>query len=295
MANFISRARYYATSIVKWPFAKYFQCSNCNGQPGRYVDRKYLITALGECERCRILFRTPINTPDELTSFYLKDYRTDNTDTPAIRDPEAYRSMAELRRYRDYRDYIRVLQAAGCMAGTRVFEYGCSWGYGAAQLRDAGFEVTGYEISGNNREFARKVLGLDIVDDFDACVAAPPLERFDVFFSSHVLEHLSSVDAIFKAARSLVRPGGILAFFVPNGSAAFRAVDERRWRRLWGEVHPLFLTDQFFLKAFEGEDIIVGASPLDGRAVSSFVRSGGTCVEPLQSKELACLVRLARG
>lgn len=292
LANFINRAKYYVSSVAKWPFGKYFTCPNCGSTPAETLDRKYVITTLARCSSCEILFRQPSDTKEELNQFYSDDYTTGVTDTPQDRSPESYRDPATLRNYRDFSDYVRVLQAAGCRPGAKVFDYGCSWGYGAGQYRAAGFDVTGYEISPVNRQFAREVISLNTVDDFDAYATAMRSPEFDVFVSSHVLEHLPEVTPIFAKAARLVKPGGLLIFFVPNGSDAFRKHDLRRWRRLWGEVHPLFLTDKFFLQAFAGQPVFLGASPVDGLAISQFIEDPSTRVASLEGKELTCIVRL---
>lgn len=295
MANFLNRAKYYASSIAKTPFPKYSRCPNCGGRPAAVVDRKYLITSLARCSQCDLLYRRPASTERELSGFYLASYKTDNTNTPSDRSPETYRDLEVLKRPRDYSDYVRVLRALGCAHGAKIFEYGCSWGYGSAQLRAGGFDITGYEISANNRKFAREVLGLTIVDDFKVFAQDLPAPAFDVFFSSHVLEHLARLQPIFDLARRLVKPGGYFVFFVPNGSEVFMKANRARWRRLWGEVHPLFLDERFFTKAFAGEPVLLGASPVDGAVLADFAANGRTTLAPLDGKELTCVVKVGAG
>ncbi len=292
MANFINRTRYYVTSLAKWPFPSYFVCSNCGSSNVDIVDRKYLVTSLARCRDCLVQYRRPTGSPEEYSAFYLSGYSTDKTDTPKNRDP-AYYTLEVLRSVKDQSDYARVLKALGLPSGATVFDYGCSWGYGSAQLASAGFQMTGYEISPPNRVFAREVLELDIVDDFERFAGDPANhQRFDVFFSSHVLEHLASVDAVLAAARAIVKSGGYIVIFVPNGSSEFRRHDEKRWRRLWGEVHPLFFPQTFFARVFEGQKILTGASPLAEEDIARF-RDGDTSVTAsLDGKELACIVRL---
>ncbi len=295
MANFINRARYYATSLGKLPFPRYARCPNCGGRASAIVDRKYLITSLARCGECDLLFRRPANTEAELNGYYLSDYSTDKTNTPRDRNPAKYADVEALKAVKDASEYVRVLRALGVGEGARVFDYGCSWGYGSAQLRAGGFDVTGYEISANNRKFAREVLGLAIVDDFKAFAQDLQAPAFDVFFSSHVLEHLARLQPIFDLARRLVKPGGYFVFFVPNGSEVFMKANRTRWRRLWGEVHPLFLDERFFTKAFAGEPVLLGASPVDGAVLADFAANGRTTLAPLDGKELTCIVKVGAG
>ncbi len=184
---------------------------------------------------------------------------------------------------------MRALRAAGCGPGAKVFDYGCSWGYGSGQFRAAGMDVTGYEISPVNRRFAREVIGLNMVDDFEAYARGISAPSYDVFFSSHVLEHLPEVTPLFELAARLVRPGGLFVFFVPNGSEAFMRSNLKRWRRPWGEVHPLFLTDRFFLKAFN-EPILLGASPVSAESIATFAAKRETHIASLDGEELTCMV-----
>ena len=292
MANFINRVKYYAASLAKRPFSKYFNCPNCGCKAAELIDRKYLITTLARCPSCEILFRQPTDTKEELNSFYTEGYTTSGTDLPADRSPDTYRNLEILRQHKDFSDYIRVLRAAGCGHGTKLFDYGCSWGYGTAQFRAAGFDVSGYEISPVNRRFAREILGLSMIDSFDDYASETVDPEFDVFFSSHVLEHLPQVTPILKLAQRIVKPGGLLVFFVPNGSTAFMAANRKRWRRLWGEVHPLFLTDKFFVQAFGSTPILIGSSPVSSEIIADYVANPLPVVASLDGKELACIVRL---
>ena len=64
---------------------------------------------------------------------------------------------------RDYQPYLELLAKLGLNKGASLLEYGCSWGYGAWQLQNAGFRVTAFEISKPRCRFAREKLGVDAV------------------------------------------------------------------------------------------------------------------------------------
>ena len=186
------------------------------------------------------------DAPSALARFYQSAYREGfTTDLP---DDAA---LAELiaRRFRDTdRDYgrtIRILRALGVAPGSRLFDFGCSWGYGSWQLRDAGFEVEAYEISVPRRTFAAEKLGIAVQDSTDA-VAGP----FDVFFSSHVLEHVPEHGPVFALAHRLLRPGGLFVALTPNGSDIFRRKWPRRWHTHWSKVHPLLLDELYYDRVF---------------------------------------------
>ena len=66
---------------------------------------------------------------------------------------------------RDINTWIGVLQFL--RPGGRVLDFGCSWGYGTYQLRQAGFDAVGFEVSRPRAKFGREKLGLNIIDSFD--------------------------------------------------------------------------------------------------------------------------------
>ncbi|MEM9196214.1 MAG: methyltransferase domain-containing protein [Pseudomonadota bacterium] len=290
MANVVNRTKYYLRSLRKAPYAEYFLCPNCGADGGEVIDRKYMITSLARCPACGILYRQPITTQAEADSFYEADYKTDKTGTPQDPDHPRYQDVAFLRTIKDQSDYVRVLMDLGLAPGTRIFDYGCSWGYGTGQLKHAGFAMSGYEIDPRNRVFARDVIGIDIVDDYWAHAEAAP-GAYDVWFSSHVLEHLPSVEQVLDSALRLIRPGGLIVIFVPNGSETFMQANRARWHRLWGEVHPLFLTDAYFKRRFAGMDMLIGASPISQDALAAFGMGDAPAPPSLNGKELAVILR----
>ena len=62
-----------------------------------------------------------------------------------------------------YKAYADVLETLGCRNGDRLFDFGCSWGYGSWQLARHGFDVQSFEISQPRGQYAREKLGIDVV------------------------------------------------------------------------------------------------------------------------------------
>lgn len=242
----IARLRYLAWAAGRLLVGGGRACPSCGETRGARLDHKFLVTSLRRCAGCGVMFRAPTDAPSALARFYQSAYREGfTTDLP---DDAA---LAELiaRRFRDTdRDYgrtIRILRALGVAPGSRLFDFGCSWGYGSWQLRDAGFEVEAYEISVPRRTFAAEKLGIAVQDSTDA-VAGP----FDVFFSSHVLEHVPEHGPVFALAHRLLRPGGLFVALTPNGSDIFRRKWPRRWHTHWSKVHPLLLDELYYDRVF---------------------------------------------
>lgn len=70
---------------------------------------------------------------------------------------------------RDYTGYIRVLRYD--TVGSKLLDFGCSWGYGSWQLRNAGFPVDSMEICGLKARFAKEKLGCRIVTPVECAIS----------------------------------------------------------------------------------------------------------------------------
>lgn len=238
-----------------------FRCPNCGTADGTVVDRKYAVTQLRRCPNCRLLFRTPCDDPARNLSFYENEYAQGfTTELPSDT------ALAEMKRSnfagteRSYVYYISVLMKLGLKPGARLFDYGCSWGYGSYQLMQAGFAVTSFEVAPSRRRFAREKLRIPVLDDMNRA-AAELAGQFDCFFSSHVLEHVPSPAKSFGYAMRLLKLDGLFVSFTPNGSANHRAASSE-WSKLWGEVHPNFIDDLFLDWSFRLSPRAVGSSPI---------------------------------
>lgn len=207
------------------------------------------------------MFRTPTDTLAYNTLLYDQVYHQDFT-TELPNDQE----LAEMKRsnfvhtQKDYSGYLRALTQLGLKPGAKIFDYGCSWGYGSFQLAQAGFEVTSFEVSANRSRYAHEKLGLTIVKDMEAAVTNLALS-FDCFFSAHVLEHLPSPAQSFAYAMRLLKVGGVFVSFTPNGSQRYRVAAPDDWNKLWGDVHPNFIDDVFLDRNFKLSPRALGSTP----------------------------------
>lgn len=243
-----------------------FACPSCQGTNSHVIERKFLVTQLRRCNNCALMFRAPTDDPAVNADYYEKKYTqgfTTNTPSDA--------ALAEMKRTnfagteKDYSYYIGVLTQLGLVSGARVFDYGCSWGYGSYQLAKAGFAVTAFEVAHGRKLYAQEKLGIQIYDDMNLATAEFAAQ-FDCFFSAHVLEHVPSPAQSFDYAMRLLKLGGILVSFTPNGSAGFRAVSSD-WSKLWGEVHPNFIDDVFLDHSFKQSPRAIGSSPVTNASI----------------------------
>ncbi|GHB62892.1 class I SAM-dependent methyltransferase [Persicitalea jodogahamensis] len=94
-----------------------------------------------------------------------------------------------------------------------ILDYGSSWGYQSFQFLKEGYNCSSYEISKQRAEFGNNKLRLNIQTDEQS------LPEFnDIFFSSHVIEHVPSPSKMIKLGTKLLKENGYFIEISPNGS-----------------------------------------------------------------------------
>jgi SAM-dependent methyltransferase len=110
----------------------------------------------------------------------------------------------------------------------RLLDIGCGTGKDLERFQQAGWRVTGVEMSPYAASLARARLGCDVmVGHFDEATIEP--SQFDAVRLSHVLEHLPSPRRSLEKIHRLLRPGGLLWLEVPNAASAETRLFGRHW------------------------------------------------------------------
>lgn len=238
-------------------------CPACGSNNAQFVRRKYLVTSLHECQNCHIRFRVPKETAGRAEKLYNKEtYRQGSaTDLPNPAE------LAELLKCnfagteRHFGRHIAILKST-LPDGAKILDFGCSWGYGSWQMKQAGFDVYSYEVGEDRASYAKEQLGCKMVEDLSALYGT-----LDCLFSSHVIEHLPDPGILLSEAQKLLATGGYFVCFCPNGNPDLQSRDY--YHKVWGKVHPLFITPAFMAWALEknhmtrcemraGEDMLGG-------------------------------------
>lgn len=130
------------------------------------------------------------------------------------------------------------------LAGLRLLDVGCAWGWFLLEARRRGVRGTGVEPDPSIAEAARRE-GLDIRTGYFP-EALDLAETFDVIAFNDVLEHIADLDGTLDACRRLLAPGSLLVVNAPSSEGALYrlAVLLRRLgrrpplSRLWQEGFP---------------------------------------------------------
>ncbi len=255
----VTKIKYLFSSIIKKISGHKDVCPFCTASlaHAQVIDSKLYVLQLKKCS-CGLLVRTPTDSIQESNTFYQKEYDQGiTTDCPHESSLQNMVANGFKNSERNYDGHIKLLKDLNIQSGSRILDFGCSWGYGVYQLNKAGYDATGYEISKPRLQYGIDKLKIRGVSD-----TAEIEGDLDVFFSAHVLEHVPDLQFVFDIAKKLLKPGGLFIAVTPNGSEAFRKNNKFNFHKLWGKVHPVLLTDDFVNHNFKADIKILGSYPL---------------------------------
>jgi len=222
-------------------------CPFCQSAHTELSARKHLILHLRKCLDCGLRYRWPKETPGFSEKFYQDDYQevSFTTELPDSATLQQFIANNFVGSPKDFSVQIAVLKEF--LPQGRVLDFGCSWGYGAYQLKQYGYDAFGFEISRPRAELGRRELGIEILDQLDD-LEKIPTASLDGIYASHVLEHLLSLKEIFTFFARVLKPGGVVIIFVPNGGGKSARELGVGWKTLINEKHILALDGAFFEK-----------------------------------------------
>ena len=236
-------------------------CPSCGDRRCHVIKRRKLITALVRCAGCRLIYRVPLDPPGFGDEYYQGEYQCGfATDCPSPERLDQLLRMQFRGSSMDFTARLEMLRALGVAPGSRILDLGASWGYGTWQFAAAGYDAVGCEIGRDRARYARERLHVRVESDIDRIGG-----DFDVFFSSHVLEHLPSPTIAFELAARTLKRGGLFLAFTPNGSMRCRDANPVEYHRYWGAIHPLYLDDSYYQSACAGRPTLLCSAPYDGR------------------------------
>jgi len=285
--------KYLLICLKKFLTKKGLDCPSCKSNENLIVDKKYFITSLKRCENCMLLYRTPTTTIEENKDFYQEEY-TQGFTTDCPNDDKLNELISNNFRNteKDYSKIIEILNILDLKSNTNVsslFDYGCSWGYGSYQLKKI-FNVKSYEISAPRAKYARDKLGVNIINESELDSLKNNDNKLDFFFMSHVLEHVPNPSETLDLGLKLLKKGGYIVSFTPNGSMKNKKINSK-WSQLWGMVHPNFIDEKFYEKFFKNNIYYIGSSTYNLKNIQNFTKNNQNYIDDLSGGELMIIVK----
>lgn len=221
-------------------------CPYCSSCFYTFMQRKKLLIQARKCLYCGLIYRWPVDIPEDTFSFYKKIYK--KVEAPVA--PPANTVLQQLIQQKfkgsawdkTHRLYFirRLIEYRG-----KLLDFGCSWGYGTYQYADLGFKVVGLEIDKERANFGRVHLGLDLYSDWKEF---EDQTYFEVILADHTLEHLNNLRETFDEFKKHSKTGTKLIIFVPNGGCVAARRLGVKWGPFIGESHAVALTMDWFFK-----------------------------------------------
>jgi SAM-dependent methyltransferase len=164
-----------------------------------------------------------VPSPDESAALYGESYFTGG----GVGEYIDYAADDGLHRVNARSHLARLARVRSGPPG-RLLDFGCAHGFVADELRTAGWDVEGVEISDVAAQFAREHFGLTVYPDFEKVIAANGDGAFDVITFFQVLSQLPDSAAALESAHALLRPGGMVMIESSNrGSPIARRLGPR--------------------------------------------------------------------
>lgn len=174
------------------------------------------------CPECGLHVLSPRPTLGTIADYYPSHYAAYRGAIDRERSP-----LMRWKRRRNLLPSVNAVSAYFAQPGT-LLDVGCATGNYLAEMRRRGWQVHGVEIQPEAAAYAREALQLDVFtgDLLDAPFAAG---SFDAITLWDVLEHTHNPLAILRATRRLLKPGGIVAFSIPDLQSADAALFGNYW------------------------------------------------------------------
>lgn len=142
------------------------------------------------------------------------------------------------------------------ISGGRVLDIGCGGGLFLSEMKKAGAECLGIELSDTRAFYAKTKHALEIIkrpieDEYWTAYHG----SFDVVTLWDVIEHVNYPLATLKSAAAMLKSGGILLIDTPCRDAFYHRFGELTYR-LSGGRYPTFLNTMYSSKQFGHKQIL---------------------------------------
>ncbi|MFN4234178.1 MAG: class I SAM-dependent methyltransferase [Bacteroidia bacterium] len=260
--------------FISRTLAHYFNkaiCPSCKSKNCIVIDRKYLISRLFECQNCHLYFRHPVDNVDFNKNYYQEEYKQKGegitTDIPLPDELEVLKRNNFQGTSKSISEYINIFNSM-FKHKIKIIDFGANWGYHSYQFKNAGFDVNSYEISVPRAKLGKKLLDIEI----KTSVEELPSDN-DIFFSSHVIEHLPDIPFMIQLAKEKLKKEGIFVAECPNGSKEFREKNPKAFTLSWGEVHPNLISADYYKFIFKDNPYFITSTPLNIHDIISWDKS----------------------
>jgi SAM-dependent methyltransferase len=194
-------------------------CQSCQGRANQAVGSKdgWDFT---RCATCGTIVTTPTPTESELADFY-RQYPS-NEMYAKKRDKKIKRAKRRIKRMQRF------------SYGNRFLDVGCNLGYAVAAAQSLELSAYGIDLDASAVASAQREFGKASFSVITAPKFAAKGPKFDMVYTSEVIEHIPNYGEFAAAIGELTAPAGVLYLTTPD-AGHFRIPGNFV---AWPQVHP---------------------------------------------------------
>jgi SAM-dependent methyltransferase len=218
--------------------ASAFECMQCGGQAGtlkladcwdHYLGKPYRADYV-RCDACELVQQSPV--PENVGDFY---------DAYPIHQKKSalYRVMRALVMKASYFDVGGFLSGWKGAGRPLIVDFGCGDGWFLKECEPYPVDRVGYELDPTVAAHIAREIGVPIYSS-EAKIVAEQGGKADVATMHFVVEHVTDLNRTFEVIASLLKPGGLFYFVVPNISSWEAKLFGKAWHNLDCPRHVSF-------------------------------------------------------
>lgn len=175
------------------------------------------------CVACTARFTQDIPALSAIGPYYQSEDYISHTNT----NRGLINRLYQLVRKRTIRQKRKLIRTVTGKEKGALLDLGSGTGAFAAEMKNAGWEVTGLEPDAGARKVAEESFGIHLEDT--SSFYSLPDQQFDAITLWHVLEHVHDLQGYMKKMAASLRENGKLVIAVPN----YTSGDAAKWGDCW--------------------------------------------------------------
>ena len=241
----------------------YTRCPVCSSSDiARFFSAKdYTVSGekfeIFQCNDCRLRFTQDPPDAASISRYYKSQEYISHTDTSKGLINKLYRSV----RKKALKQKRRLVERETGIKQGRILEVGSGTGSFAAEMKNAGWQVTGLEPDADARRVAEEVNAIKLLQADELFKLSPG--SYDVIALWHVLEHVHELSAYLKQFKALLKENGKLIVAVPNYPSLDATVYKQYWAGYDVPRHLYHFSPQSIQKLMVKEGLkVIGIKPM---------------------------------
>lgn len=181
------------------------------------------IFAIWECPKCRLRFTQDVPAAGSIGPYYQSENYISHSNTSRGLVNRLYQWV----RKRTLKQKRKMLQQLTGIKTGAVLDLGSGAGAFAAEMKSAGWRVTGLEPDAGARNVAQESFGIELQDISRFYTLEDG--QFDAITMWHVLEHVHELQAYMAKLKLVLKENGRLFIAVPNYTSGDAAIYKEYW------------------------------------------------------------------